>query len=321
MGWNPFKSVKNAVKNVTETMGDFSPFTNRGIDKQIGAIKDYGGTAISLFGAATGQPWISTIGSSMNAYQGANQAQNDARAANAWERQQFNDNVKLQREFAQQGIRWRVADARAAGIHPLAALGAQTQSFSPISVGGKSFSSDQPLNAAMSELGQNIDRARLAKATAIERRNLEADRALNQEYMRAQIYGQQLDNEGQLIANQKALSDMQARSGPSMPPPIPLGASEATPARYTVSAKGNPGIAAGMPTTAQFFIDERGVARRYPAPEIKQAMEDNFMLELPWYIQNRVVPFLQGSGYGPDAPSGYKWVYSRSKQGWVMVKK
>ena len=42
----------------------------------------------------------------------------------------------LQREFAQNGIRWKVADAEAAGIHPLAALGAQTTPYQPVSIGG-----------------------------------------------------------------------------------------------------------------------------------------------------------------------------------------
>lgn len=37
-------------------------------------------------------------------------------------------NEKLQREFAQQGIQWKVQDAKHAGIHPLAALGAVTPS-------------------------------------------------------------------------------------------------------------------------------------------------------------------------------------------------
>jgi len=37
-------------------------------------------------------------------------------------------NASLQREMAQNGIRWRVEDAKAAGISPIAALGAQTSS-------------------------------------------------------------------------------------------------------------------------------------------------------------------------------------------------
>ena len=44
-----------------------------------------------------------------------------------------NANAALQREFAQNGIRWKVADAEAAGIHPLYALGAQTSPASPLS--------------------------------------------------------------------------------------------------------------------------------------------------------------------------------------------
>jgi uncharacterized protein YnzC (UPF0291/DUF896 family) len=37
-------------------------------------------------------------------------------------------NVAMQKEFAQKGIQWKVNDAKAAGVHPLAALGAQTHS-------------------------------------------------------------------------------------------------------------------------------------------------------------------------------------------------
>jgi hypothetical protein len=39
-----------------------------------------------------------------------------------------NSNIALQKEMAQKGIQWRVEDAKAAGISPLAALGAQTSS-------------------------------------------------------------------------------------------------------------------------------------------------------------------------------------------------
>lgn len=59
--------------------------------------------------------------------------------------------MAAQREFAQHGVRWKVADAQAAGIHPLAALGAQTHSFAPISVGGTT--------PDLSGVGQDIGRA------------------------------------------------------------------------------------------------------------------------------------------------------------------
>lgn len=51
-------------------------------------------------------------------------------------REFFEKNWANQREFAKHGIRWRVEDAIAAGIHPLAALGVNTASGSPVSIGG-----------------------------------------------------------------------------------------------------------------------------------------------------------------------------------------
>ena len=60
-----------------------------------------------------------------------------------WDRQSG-----LQREFAQHGIQWRVADAKAAGIHPIVAMGANVQSGKPIPIGMQSDT--------FSRMGQNI---------------------------------------------------------------------------------------------------------------------------------------------------------------------
>lgn len=60
----------------------------------------------------------------------------------------------LQKEFAQSGIQWKVKDAEAAGIHPLYALGANTVSYSPTSVG--STATDFGF---LGDAGQNIGRA------------------------------------------------------------------------------------------------------------------------------------------------------------------
>lgn len=66
---------------------------------------------------------------------------------------------KLQREFAQNGISWKVEDAKRAGIHPLYALGANTTSYQS-SVGGSGYAS---------EMGQDISRAIDSTRTADER--------------------------------------------------------------------------------------------------------------------------------------------------------
>lgn len=93
-----------------------------------------------------------------------NRAQADK--SNAIQQAQARDNEKNQREFAQQGIRWRVQDAEAAGIHPLYALGAQTNSFSPVSLG---TTTDTSLGSAVASAGQDVSRAMNATRTAPER--------------------------------------------------------------------------------------------------------------------------------------------------------
>lgn len=68
----------------------------------------------------------------------------------------------MQREFAQNGIRWKVADAKAAGLHPLSALGASTASYSPIQISSAA-------GPAMAEAGQHLGRAVSAMSTQGER--------------------------------------------------------------------------------------------------------------------------------------------------------
>lgn len=72
------------------------------------------------------------------------------KAAEAQAQRQY----EQQKEFAQSGIQWKVQDAEKAGIHPLYALGANTISYSPQSVGANP--SDFGF---LKDAGQNIGRA------------------------------------------------------------------------------------------------------------------------------------------------------------------
>lgn len=72
------------------------------------------------------------------------------------------ENIKYQKQFAQEGIQWRVADAEKAGVHPLYALGAQTTSFSPSVVGSSG------VGTALASAGQDIGRAVAAKYSTDE---------------------------------------------------------------------------------------------------------------------------------------------------------
>lgn len=114
--------------------------------------------------------------------------------------QAANKQYKQQKEFAQSGIQWRVKDAEAAGIHPLYALGAQTTSYAPVSVGGGNFA----------EAGQNIGRA----IDATRSNPAKAD-ALANTASQIQLEGLQLDNEIKRaqLASAHALANQSSNPG------------------------------------------------------------------------------------------------------------
>ncbi|AXH75380.1 MAG: DNA pilot protein [Microviridae sp.] len=119
-------------------------------------------------------------------------------------------NMALQKEFAQHGISWKVDDAKAAGLHPLAALGAQTSSFSPVSLGGEAPKFD------FSSLGQDLSRAAKAASTEEQRRLVDErkERELD-------IESKSLDNDiKRSTLGSRVLST--SRAGGQIGPPMPL---------------------------------------------------------------------------------------------------
>lgn len=67
-----------------------------------------------------------------NAAQQQAQAQEDANRINAETQLEMNRaNIEAQREFAQHGVSWKVADSKAAGLHPLFGAGLTGSTFSP----------------------------------------------------------------------------------------------------------------------------------------------------------------------------------------------
>lgn len=101
-------------------------------------------------------------------------------------------NRAMQKEFAKNGIRWRVEDAKAAGLHPLYALGANLPSYSPVQ-------SEAP--AQLAEMGQNIGRAVQATQTAKERERTQ----LELDLLRSQV-----DESKERIAASMAARNAQA---------------------------------------------------------------------------------------------------------------
>lgn len=102
----------------------------------------------------------------------AEEAREDARV---FAREQQTENARLQKEFAQMGLRWKVADAQAAGVHPLLAMGASGAAFAPNPVVMQDTSD---AGSSFQKMGQNLSRAIAAQETADQRQDRELQRGL-----------------------------------------------------------------------------------------------------------------------------------------------
>lgn len=203
-------------------------------------------------------------------------------------------NEAMQREFAQQGIRWKVEDAKAAGIHPLAALGAQTHSANPVAIAEQP---DMSMANAAQNMGQDISRAIQAKSTEDERT-----------LAKLQIASANLDVEGKAIDNQIRASQLRKLNNPTLPPPMP-------------KATSNDGFSEMKTIPDVGWVQrEDGSVMAVPSQEIKNRIEDNFFHEAAHFWRNNIMPRFGSQGAKPPKemlPAGADWRFSQSRGRWV----
>lgn len=143
------------------------------------------------------------------------QGAKDAAQINAAEQERTNqENINYQQEFAQNGIQWKVADAVKAGINPLVALGANTQSFQSVTAPqpGASNAGAQ-FGRGLSDAGQNVARAISSAQSADDQAFTTAQRALSLQKDQAQI---------DFINSQIRASDARTMNQPGNGPPTPM---------------------------------------------------------------------------------------------------
>lgn len=225
-------------------------------------------------------------------------------------------NIALQREFAQNGIQWKVEDAKKAGIHPIYALGGSTSSFSPVS---SSFTADTSMPNALAAAGQDIGRAVNATRTQSDRVDAftKATQTLGLE--RAQLENEILRTDlasktGRL--RQAATPPFPAAAQPYLiPGQTESGLTKSKPLEVTPGASQQPQSEGGAITDVGYARTKTGWAP-VPSKDVKERIEDAFIPETLWSIRNNILPSV-GANMSPPpfkAPPGKAWYYDVPRQ-------
>jgi hypothetical protein len=200
-----------------------------------------------------------------------------AKHAQAVNQANIDNNIALQKEFAQQGIRWKVEDAKAAGIHPLYALGANTLGFSPVSTGDV-YSPAR----GMAEMGQDLSRAIQATRTNSERTQVAADSL--------RLRNMELQNE--LLQAQIAKMN-QPGTPPARPDgTAPSGVVKVEPSKVETSLPGQPYQAAASNPSIEVIQTKNG-PMVVPSRSASEMMESGGPLTVAeWHMRNKIVPII-----------------------------
>lgn len=239
---------------------------------------------------------VGAVGSIAGGILGANSAQNVAGM-----------NYEAQKEFAQNGIRWKVEDAKRAGIHPLYALGASTQGYSPTA----GYTGDFGISDAAAHFGQGYERAQQAKMTKEERDRQDVRDAIQDMAALEDLNQKRRMNDAQIrLANSEifrnfALSTNALRKT-GLPPAMPSsggviagqGNSYATGqtspeiSSVVTSEKGIPSVQAGSPPDVRFYRTLSGGRAPLPTQDAADAMDAALGAGLQWSFRNNLVPWL-----------------------------
>ncbi len=239
------------------------------------------------------------------------------------------ENRAFQKDFATMGIQWKVADAKAAGLHPAAALGASGYLPPNQEVGqGQAISEGpavSPAGSAMESMGQNLSRANYAtrdqKQRAEEFEKLKLQSAQMDVTMKAMNIAALKQVGPPLPSN----ADMPRLTGQSQHRTIPgnQGYVEEVPAVKTHSQPGRPAQEVGAVADFGYTKTRGGGLAVIPGKDIKERIEDQIVPETMWAIRNQIIPNIRphkmkapNPTYYP-LPRGYDaWKWSRLHQEW-----
>jgi hypothetical protein len=258
------------------------------------------------------------------------QGQANYEAAQKLNKTQFEQQLQYQKDFAQQGVTWRVADAKKAGIHPLAALGANTISYAPMYMGAdgynpqSSFQSTMGANLATKFLsGMNKEVAKLELAMAKEKlRGVQIENDL----LLKQLDGIQTNVDTQVGKDghgYSLLPDNYQSNG------VASDGVRLTQLQRTISPDpDHEHQEVGNLASVGHAKNSDGSLSTIPSNDMKQRIEDMMLLELPWAFDNIARPMVESDVYkfAPSKeklPKGYTdWKPKKTVTGvrWYPIK-
>lgn len=266
------------------------------------------GTLLASGGQAAGG--FASLGSALGLFGDRNAfAREQLRA----QQQNAFDNLQFQRDAANFGIRWKVADAEAAGIHPLYALGAPTFSPSPTTISGVSEGYTPDIGSGISQMGQGIGRAVAATQTNKERELSAAEQVLQQQAV--ERGGLQND----LLRAQIASLNARTVAGGQVGPGFPAVSNETgglsgqgdfkiKPAEPVSQSPGSPATQAGPSTPEIQWVRSRdGVFARPTDQNMDQSLLNPEYLR--FLVKNRLLGHVKPSNYvlEREFPGALRW--------------
>lgn len=219
---------------------------------------------------------------------------------------QADKQAALQKQFAKNGIQWKVEDAKKAGIHPLYALGANTVSYAPQQVG------DMGISAAGQDIGRAIDTG----LTSTERANSRLT-ALTVE--RAEL------------ENAKLATEIALLKQPGHPPPPATEAAvipgqgnavEYAPHKVFGVLPTDAGITAGAPAETSLYATPGGGYTPAMSEVYAEGAGEGIIGQVEHFVRNKLPPFFGAYHKGlPKLPDDQMWIWNPISLSYVKTYK
>ncbi|AXL15107.1 DNA pilot protein [Microviridae sp.] len=243
-------------------------------------------------------------------------------------RKQAAQQASLQREFAQNSIQWKTADAKAAGVHPLYALGTASTPYSPItyadSMGPALASAGQSVarGYAAHQSQKNTDRQynKSVSDSNFMRKMAQDNMILQQQQLKAEINRTNTDTAlRQMEISAHARANQFANSQQDLAPTTAeTGDALIVPQKIPAAAKGSPHQAAGPDRPGWMDVRLSNVSwlpkglQTLKVPWTEESWAEEFMEKLPVIAAANALRYYKWAS-SDDIAAMYMTPYGRAR--------